>query len=635
MKNILTIDVEDWRQSSIDVLEKKGWKAGGRPRPSPRVVENTLRLLDLLAEFDARATCFILGSVAEAYPSLVRRIAEAGHEAATHGYGHELVYNLDRERFRSDLSRSKELIEDILGREVRAYRAPYFSITPSSAWALDVLRDCGITFDSSMFPIRRGLYGFPSCPRFPHSLGLANGGSLFELPVSTFRVLGQNIPFGGGGYFRLAPYGAVKKAVESINGTEQAAVFYLHPYELDTRELHMPMPAENRRVALFRWSQRLNREKTEPKLRRLLSDFAWTSIAEWADGGKGCWAAVSWETKGWQDQELQWDRHAEALRQLFASVWPDDLVVRKEYFEWQFLQGPKGKPVAYCVQPEPGKSFLAGVYLVMPATLLVADRALDFSTSVYTATHPEYQRQGIFSRLALLTYEKCKERSISGTVGIPNNNSLPGFRALGFSVLGQMAVVARTASPAFAMERGRSVKEFSSPDDFDGLDCSLDQAKARSGTVLFSRGADFLTWRYLNCPGIRYRIFGAVDRRHRLTGLVVLRSAMKKGLRLTVVVDFLVNRTAPGADAAARALLRQAHRFALKNVAPVLVALTAPFSYEAGMLAANGFKKLSRKLLPHDSNLILKLHSDELGALAPRLTNFRNWHFTFGDYDIF
>ena len=234
MKNILTIDVEDWYQSSIDVLQKKGYPVEGRPMPSRRVVDNTLRLLDILAESGAKATCFVLGTVAETYPFLVRRISGAGHEVATHGYGHELVYNLDRESFRSDIMRSKKLLEDVVGREVRGYRAPYFSITPGSAWALEVLAESDITFDSSMFPIRRGLYGFPGCGRFPHTVGLGNGRSLLELPVSTLRLLGQNLPFGGGGYFRLAPYAVVKKAVESVNKAGEAAIFYLHPYELDT-----------------------------------------------------------------------------------------------------------------------------------------------------------------------------------------------------------------------------------------------------------------------------------------------------------------------------------------------------------------------------------------------------------------
>ncbi len=287
MKNILTIDVEDWYQSSVDVLLRKGYCAECRPIPSLRVVSNTMRLLDILAEFGAKATCFVLGTVAETYPSLVRRITDAGHEVATHGYGHELVYSLDRESFRSDIVLSKKLLEDIVGQEVWGYRAPYFSITPASAWALQVLTESGITFDASMFPIRRGLYGFPGGGRFPHIVGLANGRSLLELPVSTLRLLGQNLPFGGGGYFRLAPYAVIKRALESLNRAKQVAVFYMHPYELDTEELKGPLPAENRRTRLFRWSQRLNREKTESKIRRLLSDFTWTSISDWADGGNG------------------------------------------------------------------------------------------------------------------------------------------------------------------------------------------------------------------------------------------------------------------------------------------------------------------------------------------------------------
>ncbi len=271
----------------------------------------------------------------------------------------------------------------------------------------------------------------------------------------------------------------------------------------------------------------------------------------------------------------------------------------------------------------------------MPATLLAGSRALDFSISVYTATHPEYRKQGIFKSLALLSYDKCREKSISGTVGIPNNNSLPGFRGLGFAALGQMEIVARVASPIRAGKTGRPVRELISAQDLGGIDCCLDRSKARSGTVLFERGGEFLAWRYLRCPGVRYHIFACVDRGERLAGLMVLRSARRKGLPVTIVVDFLVDQAAAGADATARALIRQAHLFALKHLAPVVITLVNPFSYEARMLAGNGFRSISKRILPHDCNLILKLHTDEPHELSAHLMDFRNWHFSFGDYDIF
>ena len=342
--------------------------------------------------------------------------------------------------------------------------------------------------------------------------------------------------------------------------------------------------------------------------------------------------AVCEEARG---RELRWDSQAEALMRLFGSVWGRDRITGRDYFEWQFLEGPKGKPIAYCAQPDREKAPLAGIYLVMPATLLSGSGALDFSISVYTATHPAYRKQGIFRDLALLTYEKCRERSISGTVGIPNNNSLPGFRGLGFTVLGQMEVVARLASPFAASEAGPPVRQFTTARNLCAIDCGLDRAKARSGTVLFERGAEFLAWRYLRCPGIRYRIFGCVDRGEKLVGLIVLRSARRKGLPLTVIVDFLVNETAPDADLTARALLRQAHLFAWTRLAPVVITLVNPFSHEARMLAGNGFRSMWKKMLPHESNLILKLHTDGPPGLARQLTDFRNWHFSFGDYDIF
>jgi GNAT superfamily N-acetyltransferase len=338
--------------------------------------------------------------------------------------------------------------------------------------------------------------------------------------------------------------------------------------------------------------------------------------------------------------ELAWDTQAEALRRLFAAVWPRHRVTGKPYFDWQFLERPGGRPVAFCARQEGARpEALAGVYLVMPATLLAGAHALDFSVSVYTATHPDYQRRGIFSRLAGLTYERCEKQGVAGTVGVPNNNSLPGFMRLGFTVLGRMELLARPASPLAGLRApgrpGGQVIEFKSPQDFSAIDCRLDRARALSGGVLFERGTEFLAWRYLRCPGVRYRMFGFLDKGDRLAGFIALRRAVRGGLPLTVIVDFLVDRTAPDAGAAAAALLARAHLLALKTLAPVVIALANPFSYEAAALQRNGFTRVGQRFLPHECNLILKAHADQPGPLAGRLMDFRNWHFSFGDYDIF
>ena len=292
MRNILTLDIEGWYQSSLDIL---GPEHAEVPRPVPpgeRVVTNTRRLLRILAEYGVHATCFILGTVAEAYPDLVREIHTAGHEIATHGYSHELVYHMTPAEFKADVQQAIQLTQSA----IRGYRAPYFSITRDSEWALEALAELGMEYDSSIFPIRRKLYGFPGWEGFPHTVHTA-AGDLCELPISTVSLLGQNLPVGGGGYFRLLPYPLIREAIRAINRQGQPAVFYLHPYELDAEEpfdspsarlrtrlrttLRHPLPGETWKTRLVRLSQGLGRGRVEGKLRRLLTDFEWGSVREW------------------------------------------------------------------------------------------------------------------------------------------------------------------------------------------------------------------------------------------------------------------------------------------------------------------------------------------------------------------
>jgi len=277
IRNILTLDIEDWYQSSLALLDVAD---RGPVPPTERVVTNTRHLLHILAEYGVHATCFVLGAVAETYPDLVREIHASRHEIATHGYGHDLVYKLRPEEFRADVRRSLELLENILGEKVRGYRAPYFSITRASEWALEVIAECGIEYDSSIFPIRRKLYGFAGRESFPHNIPTAVR-DLCEFPISTVSLMGQELPIGGGGYFRLLPYSLIRQAIRAINRQGQPAVFYLHPYELDVEELRNPLPGETWKTCFVRLSQGLNREMTEAKLRRLLVDFEWTSVTEW------------------------------------------------------------------------------------------------------------------------------------------------------------------------------------------------------------------------------------------------------------------------------------------------------------------------------------------------------------------
>ena len=284
-RNLLTLDIEDWCQSSTDLLAA----ADGRPRPLPpseRVLDNTRLLLRLLAAHGARATCFVLGTVAETYPQLVREICDAGHEVATHGYGHDPVYRLSREEFAADLDRSIDALEAVTGERVIGYRAPYFSVTPSQPWVFEVLAERGLEYDSSTYPIHRSLYGYypgwrgGSTQRLPHRVELSNGRSLVELPCSTVRWAGQYLPIGGGGTLRLVPARLWSAAIRHLNDSGWPAVVYLHPFDLDAEELRGRRPAEPWRARLLRWLLNFNRAGNEAKLSRLLAELRFTSIAD-------------------------------------------------------------------------------------------------------------------------------------------------------------------------------------------------------------------------------------------------------------------------------------------------------------------------------------------------------------------
>lgn len=262
--NAMTIDVEDYFQvSAFDAsVSRERWAT----LPS-RVVANTQRLLRLFDEFGVTATFFVLGWVAERFPSLVSDIAKRGHEMASHGYGHRLVYDQTPEAFREDVTRAKKLIEDLSGQQVRGYRAPSYSITKRSLWALDVLLEAGYTYDASIFPVRHDRYGIPDAPRHTHSL-VRGAGQLTEAPPSTVRVGSVNLPVAGGGYFRLLPYQWTRWGIGRINRVEKRpAIFYLHPWEIDPEQPRLEASALSR----FRHYRNLHR--TEPRLRHLLSDF--------------------------------------------------------------------------------------------------------------------------------------------------------------------------------------------------------------------------------------------------------------------------------------------------------------------------------------------------------------------------
>lgn len=232
-ENIFSVDVEDYFhvEAFSDVVDRSTWKTY-----ASRVEDNTRRILDLLDESGIRGTFFILGWVAEHYPSLVRDIVARGHEPACHSYWHRLIYKLTPAEFRDDTRRAKDVIEQAAGVAVVGYRAPSYSITARSLWALDVLAELGFTYDSSIFPIRHDVYGIPDAPRSPFRFTTSSG-PLVEYPITTFRLAGtRNFPVGGGGYLRLLPFWYTRIGVRRARDENLPLIAYIHPWEIDPEQ---------------------------------------------------------------------------------------------------------------------------------------------------------------------------------------------------------------------------------------------------------------------------------------------------------------------------------------------------------------------------------------------------------------
>lgn len=262
--NALTIDVEDWFQVGAfeRVIDRAAWDGCAL-----RVEANTDRALDLFARHDVRATFFILGWVAERAPGLVRRIAAAGHEVASHGYDHQRVFTLTAEAFRADIARTRAIIEDAAGVSVTAYRAPSFSIDRRTPWAHRILAEEGYVYSSSVAPIAHDHYGWPDAPRF--AFRPLPDAPLVELPVTTARLGDRRMAAAGGGFFRLLPYAVSRWAVSRVNGEGQAAMTYFHPWEIDPGQPRVAAPLRSR---LRHYT---NLSSMEAKLDRLIGDFRW------------------------------------------------------------------------------------------------------------------------------------------------------------------------------------------------------------------------------------------------------------------------------------------------------------------------------------------------------------------------
>lgn len=222
---IITADIEDWPQSTWD-----------RSLPiTDRSVTNTRRLLDMLNETNTRATMFVLGKFAKAFPDVVREIYATGHEIGSHGYGHIEIFKQSREEFAADVRCSKDMLEQIIGERIRGYRAPDFSIIHDTLWALEILAEAGFEYDSSIFPVYHPRYGIPNWPVSPVRIHITGQRNIVEFPIATFRFLGKNWPVGGGGYHRLLPGFASRYIARNVMKSAPF-VFYCHPYEFDPLE---------------------------------------------------------------------------------------------------------------------------------------------------------------------------------------------------------------------------------------------------------------------------------------------------------------------------------------------------------------------------------------------------------------
>ncbi len=267
--NALSVDIEDYFQVSAfePRFDPQCWDS-----LECRVEANTQRILALFENRGVHATFFVLGWVAERYPQLIDSIVRGGHELASHGYGHRRATTQTAHEFRDDIRKAKAILEDISGKPVRGYRAPSYSIGRCNLWALDELKAAGYHYSSSIYPVHHDLYGIPDAPRFPFRLD--NG--LLEIPISTVRLAKRNLPFGGGGFFRLYPYPLSRWGIRYINRIDrQPSVFYFHPWEIDPGQ-----PRVNDLPFRSRLRHYLNLHRTEARLKRLLDDFAWGTLEQ-------------------------------------------------------------------------------------------------------------------------------------------------------------------------------------------------------------------------------------------------------------------------------------------------------------------------------------------------------------------
>lgn len=276
--HIFTVDMEEYFQVSAfeSIIDRSAWV-----RQPSRIEAGVETVLALLARHETVGTFFVLGWIAERYPELVRRVARAGHEIASHGWWHRRLTEMTPEEFRSDVRDAKLCLEDVTGQPVRGFRAPSFSLVPGGEWAFDVLLEEGYVYDSSLFPIRRPGYGYPDTPRGPHIIARSSG-QLLELPLATTTFLGARIPAAGGGYLRHFPLAVIQRAFREQARRGWPGVFYVHPWELDPEQPRLAVPA------LTRLRHYGGLHRTSPAIEQLIREFHFTSVERYLAASSGC-----------------------------------------------------------------------------------------------------------------------------------------------------------------------------------------------------------------------------------------------------------------------------------------------------------------------------------------------------------
>jgi len=276
IKNAMTVDVEDYFHVSAfeSVIDKSDWQAC-----KPTVDYNTKAIMDLFDEYDTKATFFVLGWVAEAFPELIKDIADRGHEVASHGMNHRRASTQNKEELSNDIISSIDVLQQITGNKVKGYRAPSFSIGKSNEWAFELLSELGLLYSSSTYPINHDLYGTPDWPRFPYQ----RKEGIFEIPIPTLKTGDTNTGIGGGGYFRLYPYFFSKRRINKYLVAENKPYsFYFHPWEIDPKQ-----PKVSNAPFKSKFRHYINLSMMKGKIERLLIDYNWSTMQDvYFDGDK-------------------------------------------------------------------------------------------------------------------------------------------------------------------------------------------------------------------------------------------------------------------------------------------------------------------------------------------------------------